>query len=1586
MANGKTTFKIELETSLRQHNELKEAGAFKGKRGIEQSKKILSYIDELSRIEDVTKLSDAELTKFINDMKKMRGMLDSASRTLDSYSDAVKEQQKAFDEAKKVVDKAKTSKSTRLKEKKDALDNVKPVKNRYFYNAKTKRGISEADKIVSVLNAGDLEVHKSNNSVADQKEYSRVLKESGIEAYADATQNVENAKIQIKDAELALSIESFKLHQLMDQEPGKQSELGQKVTSVSSEIRASVDNLRAEKDTVTEEKIRNTSEQKDLKLGQIEKQTTTLGRAFKQFTLYNIALKSIKSALREAVSTVKELDKELTEQAMVTGLTRKQTYGLIESYQDLALETGATTKEIASVATEYMKQGKTIADSLVLTEAAVKAAKVARVSVGDSVNYLTTALNGFQLSAEDAMAVSDKFAALAAASATDYDELAIALSKVASQANLAGMSIDYTTALLTKGLETTREAPETMGTALKTIIARMRELSDYGETLEGDTDINNVETQLSYVDIALRNANGELRSTEDVLDELGRKWEDLDKNQQAAVAKALAGTRQQSRLIALMSDYERVIELQEISERSAGTTNAQAGVYLEGMEASLNKINVAWEKVITNLTNSEVIISAFSAFGNILDTVGDFLGTTAGSVAALTTAANIGIIILGQKAQEHKMAKLQYKMALQENIEQAKKNVAVAKENALTKQTLKHEGQILKYEELQTRYTALRQKIDSGDYTAEEQAELALLEQESTQMELMAEQSDEYILAQGELNYLLGEQNKLLGASYNWLGGINLLLGAALAIRKATTVIQAKGEKLTMKQRIQELGLLPALIGTMYAKAASQLGPIAGPIVASAILAGIVGLTGMAIAGIRAAARPSKADQAGEDVKKLSSEIYVLNEKTTAIENATNAYDKLDKKVLKTKEDVQAMNDEVAAIGEKLSTEKITDKIRRQTKYEKELLAAMGWSKGEDVQSEQEYYNSLQTNKQKIDFANKVAEINKEEVKRKRKEQQDKFEELSNTEIKEQLKDASVAAAFYNNTMINVYDSVDALNKSEELKDSLSELSNEIIGSVDSWDAYQLSQEGSQAAIEKTIKSLANLKIKLADGENGWAQEIFMNEDESLVNRTKAYKAIMESLSGTVFGKGFKAAYAGWEFFGDLEEGALNIIDTLSLTNDQINKLYGAAEDLQLAGLKIEQEQYEKVLSSVLNGLNSDMSNLTALVNEHFSEFIDTSGKTTKEIEKQWEAVALTIYDAISETIQNIGQQMDKITNQVQSFYEKMTDWDSMSYTDRTNFINENAELFKGEQGVDLLKAFESGDYQKIEEALRKNDALNILVQRQLSEINASIVAEELLIAKGAGSEARLEQLKDLRDYLQDEENLYKASLEIRLEKEKQQLDLYKDYLQEQQDALEESLEKRKEAYEKYFEAINEQQDDEDYQKEVDRITTNLSQLATGTDASSAQMRKELEQELKDLNEERLRTLRERAQEALLQSMDDQIAEISDKFDELINNNKMLLDLMKTDLKNPEQFLTNMLTTKTSDGKLTQLEATDFLGQLKTSFSSEFTTVDWDKVKIEEKGDSFVLNLDGRTIDLTESDSNVVVTAIKTALTQIGHY
>ena len=576
--------------------------------------------------------------------------------------------------------------------------------------------------------------------------------------FAEVTQLINNLQAQLQKAKE----ESEKLLTTGDQKTAL--ELSTSQDTVNKIVNTEIQNQQdiKENDYKNQEIVEFNKEQ--------EKSNSLMGKAFKNFTLYAFAMRALKKVLREVQQTVVQLDKSLTEQAMVTGLTRQQTYGLLKSYQDLASQTGATTKEVASVATEYMKQGKSIQDALTLTQAAVSAAKIAGISTADSVNYLTTALNGFRLSAEDAMLVSDKFAAVAASSATDYNELAVALSKVASQANLAGMSIDYTTALLAKGLETTREAPETMGTALKTIIARMREMSDYGETLEGDTDVNNVETQLRYVDIALKNTNGELRSTEDVLDELGRKWNTLSTNQQAAIAKALAGTRQQSRLIAMMDDYDRVIELQQISARSAGATSAQAATYLEGLEASINKVNVAVEKLVSTFTDSEAIQSVISTFGNLLEMTNSLLSNSLGMQVVLTAIAAIFAQMAIKKAQSIVYAIEENKLSKQYRINELQIKRVKLDQQKISLEQRKSELESLKIAK-EKYYEEKRTKIISDKRLSEStrQSRLAALEVEKNQE--MAEL--------GMRQLALDQEELALKNDYNNLAREELALGQA---------------------------------------------------------------------------------------------------------------------------------------------------------------------------------------------------------------------------------------------------------------------------------------------------------------------------------------------------------------------------------------------------------------------------------------------------------------------------------------------------------------------------------------------------------------------------------------------------------------------------------------------------------------------------------------------------------------------------------------------------------------------------------------------------------------------------------------
>lgn len=374
-----------------------------------------------------------------------------------------------------------------------------------------------------------------------------------------------------------------------------------------------------------------------------DKNRTTLGKAVHNVVSYGSALALVRGIYHKLIQTITEMDQALTSMTVVTQLSRDQAWELTGTLQQLAKQTGMTSTEIANMTTMYLQQGKTLSDSLKLTEAAAKAARIAGISGSESINLLTNAMNGFQLEASQAMEVSDKFAALAAAAATDYEELATALSKVAAQANLAGMSMDFTLGLLTKGIEVTREAPETIGTALKTVISRMRELTDYGETLEDGIDVNRVDTALKNIGVSLLDNNREFRDLEEVLTEVGMKWDTLNKNQQANVAVALAGTRQQSRLIAMLQDFDRTQELVNISMKSAGATAAQHRKYMEGLEAATTKLTTSYQQLITSFMNSDAVIKTINALSTGLEFLAEHIelvGIVAGGLAAAYLVLN----------------------------------------------------------------------------------------------------------------------------------------------------------------------------------------------------------------------------------------------------------------------------------------------------------------------------------------------------------------------------------------------------------------------------------------------------------------------------------------------------------------------------------------------------------------------------------------------------------------------------------------------------------------------------------------------------------------------------------------------------------------------------------------------------------------------------------------------------------------------------------------------------------------------------------------------------------------------------------
>lgn len=363
----------------------------------------------------------------------------------------------------------------------------------------------------------------------------------------------------------------------------------------------------------------------------------TLDRLKQKITYYTslaFSIQVVRRAIREAVQTYKELDESITSIAMVSGLSRDTLWGQIGTYNDLAKELGTTTGEVLNAAKLYYQQGRDTNSVLELTTESLKLAAIAGLETADATNYLTAAVNGFKIEAADAGQVTDVWAQLAAKNAVSVNELAVSISKVASIAQSAGMDIQSTSAFLTQMIATTREAPENLGTALKTIIARFQELKQSGAALEDGVDANKVEKALKTVGISLRDATGQFRDFDDVILELSSKWDSLDRNTQRYIATIAAGSRQQSRFIALVSDYEGLTKIMDEAADAQGAANEQFETYTEGLQASLNRLKASWEGFYTSLQEGHNLITGLINVASKLVNIFSKLGIVGGGLAA----------------------------------------------------------------------------------------------------------------------------------------------------------------------------------------------------------------------------------------------------------------------------------------------------------------------------------------------------------------------------------------------------------------------------------------------------------------------------------------------------------------------------------------------------------------------------------------------------------------------------------------------------------------------------------------------------------------------------------------------------------------------------------------------------------------------------------------------------------------------------------------------------------------------------------------------------------------------------------------
>lgn len=339
------------------------------------------------------------------------------------------------------------------------------------------------------------------------------------------------------------------------------------------------------------------------------------------------AIQLFKRAVQEAYDSVKELDAAMTETAVVTDFSVNDMWEQLPEYTKMANNLGTSTLGAYETATLFYQQGLKTNEVMQVSVETMKMARIAGMDYVEATNMMTAALRGFNMEINEVSAqrVNDVYSELAKITASDTQEISTAMTKTASIAHNANMEFETTAAFLSQIIETTRESAETAGTAMKTIIARFTELKkDPNEIVSVDgeeVNANKVEAALRSVGVALRDTNGEFRQLDDVFLDLASKWDSLSTNQQRYVATMAAGSRQQSRFIAMMSDYDRTIELVDAAYNSAGSSQEQFEKTVDSLESKLNRLHNAWQGFTMGIANNAIIKTSIDLLTKLVSAI-----------------------------------------------------------------------------------------------------------------------------------------------------------------------------------------------------------------------------------------------------------------------------------------------------------------------------------------------------------------------------------------------------------------------------------------------------------------------------------------------------------------------------------------------------------------------------------------------------------------------------------------------------------------------------------------------------------------------------------------------------------------------------------------------------------------------------------------------------------------------------------------------------------------------------------------------------------------------------------------------------
>ena len=348
----------------------------------------------------------------------------------------------------------------------------------------------------------------------------------------------------------------------------------------------------------------------------VDKMWDTLGNTVR-WQISAQAIQAVTSGLSQAFQYAKDLNTSLNNIRIVTGKSQETMEKFAKAANDSAKALSTTTTAYTDAALIYYQQG--LSDKAVKerTDVTIKLANAVGESAQTVSEWMTAIWNNFDNGSKGLEYYADVIAALGASTASSADEIAMGLEKFAAVADTVGLSYEYATSALATVTAETRQSADVVGTAFKTLFARIQDL-DLGKTLDDGTTLGEYSQALTSVGVTVKDTNGDLRAMDDILNDLGSRWDTLTKAQQVSVAQSVAGIRQYNQMIALMDNWETFQQNVTTAQAATGATDAYQETYAQSWEAAKKRVTASAEAIYDSLLNDEFFIELNNGLADLL--------------------------------------------------------------------------------------------------------------------------------------------------------------------------------------------------------------------------------------------------------------------------------------------------------------------------------------------------------------------------------------------------------------------------------------------------------------------------------------------------------------------------------------------------------------------------------------------------------------------------------------------------------------------------------------------------------------------------------------------------------------------------------------------------------------------------------------------------------------------------------------------------------------------------------------------------------------------------------------------------------